>query len=183
MFVRKGLFAAVGIVAGCCITSVGMAQGKQLTTEDYARAEKFMAYNVNPLVYHGVARPTWMEDGRFWYRDNGPDGVTFVVVDPVKGTKAPAFDQVKLAAALTAATAGRMKADAQHLTISEISFSDGDKTVVVGSGSRKFRCDLSGKGVCTEVIAAGAKPAGADQPAGGRTRTAIDVSPDKTKAA
>ena len=54
-----------------------------------------MAYNVNPLVYHGVARPTWMEDGRFWYRDSGPDGVTFIVVDPVKGTKKPAFDQVK----------------------------------------------------------------------------------------
>src|SRR5271167_3903968 len=166
MFVCRGLSAVAGVVVAWCLAANGMAQGKQLTTEDYARAEKLMAYNVNPLVYHGVARPTWMEDGRFWYRDNGPDGVTFVVVDPVKGTKAPAFDQVKLAAALTAATAGRMKADAQHLTISEISFSDGDKTVVVRSGSRKFRCDLSGKGVCTELVAAGAKPAGADQPAG-----------------
>jgi dipeptidyl aminopeptidase/acylaminoacyl peptidase len=157
-----------------------VAQGKQLTTEDYARAEKFMGYNVNPLVYHGVARPTWMEDGRFWYRDNGPDGVTFMVVDPVKGTKAPAFDQVKLAAALTAATGGKMTADAHHLVISEISFSDGDKTVVVGNGSRKFRCDLSGKGVCTEVIVPGAK---AEQPGGGRARGGTDISPDKTKAA
>jgi dipeptidyl aminopeptidase/acylaminoacyl peptidase len=158
-----------------------MAQGKQLTNEDYARAEKFMGYNVNPLVYHGVARPTWMEDGRFWYRDNGPDGVTFMVVDPAKGTKAPAFDQTKLAAALTAATGGRMKADPHHLVVSEITFSDGDKTVVVRNGSRKFRCDLSGAGVCTEVIAAGAKPS--EQTSGGRVRSATDVSPDKTKAA
>ena len=154
MFVRKGLLAVAGVVLGCCFTVSGLAQGKQLTTEDYAQAEKFMAYNVNPLVYHGVSRPTWMEDGRFWYRDSGPDGVTFVLVDPAKGTKAPAFDQAKLAAALTAATNGRMKADAHHLVISEIAFSDGDKTVVVGNGSRKFRCDLSGAGVCTEVIAA-----------------------------
>jgi dipeptidyl-peptidase-4 len=181
MFVRKGLWAVAGIMSGCCLTASGMGQGKQLTTEDYARAEKFMAYNVNPLVYHGVARPTWMDDGRFWYRDNGPDGVTFVLVDPAKGTKTPAFDQVKLATALTASTAGKMKADAQHLVISEISFSDGDKTVVVGNGSRKFRCDLSGAGVCTEVIAAGAKPA--EQPGGGRARNAADVSPDKKKAA
>jgi dipeptidyl aminopeptidase/acylaminoacyl peptidase len=158
-----------------------MAQGRQVTTEDYARAEKFMGYNVNPLVYHGLARPTWMEDGRFWYRDNGPSGVTYMVVDPAKGTKAPAFDQVKLAAALTAATSGRMKADPNHLVISEISFSDGDKTVVVGSGSHKFRCDLSGAGVCTEVVAAGAKPG--EQGNGGRVRTATDVSPDRTKAA
>src|SRR5271170_7841941 len=181
MFVRKGLSVVAGIVLGCCFTTSGLAQGKQLTTEDYARAEKFMAYNVNPLVYHGVARPTWMDDGRFWYRDSGPDGATFMVVDPVKGTKTPAFDQVKLATALTAATSGRMKADAQHLVISEITFSNGDKTVVVGNGSRKFRCDLSGAGVCTEVVAPGAKPA--DQSTGGRVRAATDVSPDKKKAA
>ncbi len=181
MFVRKGLLEIAGIVLGCCITASGMAQGKQFTTEDYARAEKFMGYNVNPLVYHGVARPTWMEDGRFWYRDNGPTGVTFMVVDPAKGTKTPAFDQAKLASALTAATGGRMKADPNHLVISEITFSDGDKSVVVGNGSRKFRCDLSGAGVCTEVIAAGAKPV--EQGGSGRTRPVTDVSPDKTKAA
>ncbi len=182
MFVRKGLLAVAGVVLGCCFTASGMAQGKQITNEDYAKAEKFMSYNVNPLVYHGVSRPTWMEDGRFWYRDNGPDGVTFVLVDPVKGTKGPAFDQAKLAAALTAATNGRMKADAQHLVISEISFSNGDKTVEVGNGSRKFRCDLSGAGVCTEVIPVGSKPAEGAQPAG-RARAATDVSPDKTKEA
>ena len=48
-----------------------------------------------------------MEDGRFWYRDNGPDGVTFMVVDPAKGTKTPAFDQVKLAAALDGGDGGK----------------------------------------------------------------------------
>src|SRR5580704_5672820 len=181
MFVRKGLSTVAGIGLGCCLTATGVGQGRQVTTEDYARAEKFMAYNLNPLVYHGVARPTWMDDGRFWYRDNGPDGVTFVVVDPAKGTKGPAFDQAKLAAALTAATAGKMKADAQHLVISEISFSNGDKTVVVGNGARKFRCDLSGAGVCTEVVAPGAKTG--EAAAGGRARSGADVSPDKKKAA
>ena len=182
MLVRKGSAAVTGVLLGCCLTAIGMAQGKQLTNEDYAKAEKFMSYNVNPLVYHGVARPTWMDDGRFWYRDSGPNGVTFVVVDPAKGTKGPAFDQAKLAAALTASTNGKMKADAQHLVISEISFSNGDKMVEVGNGSRKFRCDLSGAGVCKEVIAVGAKPAEGAQ-AGGRARAATDVSPDKTKAA
>jgi len=49
-------------------------QGRQLTTADYARAESFMNYNVNPLVYHSVEHPVWLGDGRFWYRDHGPDG-------------------------------------------------------------------------------------------------------------
>jgi len=180
VFVKNRLSIVAGIVAGCCLTVSGMAQGMQLTSEDYARAEKFMGYNVNSLVYHGVSRPTWMADGRFWYRDNGPNGVTFMVVDPVKGTKKPAFDQAKLAAALTSATDGQMKADAHHLVMSEIVFSDGDKTVVVGNGSRKFRCDLSGAGVCTEVIAPGSKASGGEQAA---SRNGGDVSPDKTKAA
>jgi dipeptidyl-peptidase 4 len=180
MFVRKGLFVAAGLVLGFGASLSAMAQGKQLTTEDYARAEKWMAYNVNSLVYHGVARPTWMEDGRFWYRDNGPDGVTYVVVDPVKGTKAPAFDQEKLATALTTATSGRMKADAHHLVISEIEFSSADKTVTVGNGARKFRCDLNGAGTCAEIPVPGAKPG---EPAAGRARAASDVSPDKKKAA
>jgi dipeptidyl-peptidase-4 len=180
MFVRRGMVAVAGVVVSCGLTVGAMAQGKQLTTEDYARAEKFMGYNVNSLVYHGVSRVNWMGDGRFWYRDNGPDGVTIMLVDPAKGTKATAFDQEKLAAALTAATNGRMKADAHHLVISEIEFSDGDKTVEVGNGSRKFRCDLSGKGVCTEVVAPGAK---AGETGGSRSRGGTDVSPDKTKAA
>jgi len=176
MIVRRTA-ATVALVG--CLTGSGMAQGRQLTTEDYARAEKFMGYNVSSLVYHGVARPTWMADGRFWYRDNGPDGITFVVVDPAKGTKNPAFDQKKLSAALTSATDGKMKADAQHLVISELEFSDGDKTVFVGDGSQKFRCDLNGAGVCTELIAPGAKASGEQAPNGIHGV----LSPDKTKEA
>ncbi len=171
----------VGIALGCCFPASGRAQGKQLTTGDYARAEKFMAYNVNPLVYHGVARPEWMDDGRFWYRDNGPDGVTFLVVDPAKGAKAAAFDQAKLAAALNAAD-GTLKADARHLAISEISFADRDQTVVVRSGSKQFRCDLSGAGVCTKIVVPGDKAAG-DQRMSPRGHDDPEVSPDKTKFA
>jgi dipeptidyl-peptidase 4 len=184
MFVGKRLVVVAGVALGCCFAANGMAQGKQLTTEDYARAEKFMAYNVNSLVYHGVAHPAWLEDGRFWYRDNGPDGLTYMLVDPAKGTKAPAFDQVKLAAALTAATNGSMKADAHHLVFPEISFANGDRTVVVSSRSRKFNCDLSGKGVCTEVTSQNFPAADEEEePAGGRSHNGTDVSPDKKKAA
>jgi dipeptidyl-peptidase-4 len=180
MFAWSRVAAAVGIVLSCGAGVSGMAQGRQLTTEDYARAEKFMGYNVNALVYHGVAKPTWMADERFWYRDNGPNGITFMVVDPAKGTKTPAFDQGRLAAALTKATGGKMKADANHLVFSEIAFSDGDKTVVVASGSRRFRCELSGGGVCTELIVPGVKAVG-DQSAVAPGRG--ELSPDKSKAA
>jgi len=182
MVVGKRVLVVAGVLAGWCLTTSGLAQGKQLTTADYAQAEKFMAYNVNPLVYHGVARATWMDDGRFWYRDNGPDGVTYMVADPVKRTKEPAFDHAKLAAALKAADS-KMKVDAHHLVITEIEFSNSDKTVVVGNDSRKFRCDLSGAGVCTEVVTPGDKATGEETPAADRRHEDTSISPDKTKAA
>jgi len=77
-----------------------------------------------------------------------------------------------------------MKADAHHLVFPEISFANGDRTVVVSSRSRKFNCDLSGKGVCTEVTSQNFPAADEEEePAGGRSHNGTDVSPDKKKAA
>ena len=55
-------------VAFCLVFATAVAQQqKALTASDYARAEKFMGYNTNPLVDHSV-QPAWLADGRFWYR-------------------------------------------------------------------------------------------------------------------
>ena len=75
--------------------TVGVAQqATQYTTQDYAQAERFMSYNVNPLAYQGQVRARALDDGRFWYREVDATGATFILVDPAKGTRAPAFDQV-----------------------------------------------------------------------------------------
>ena len=76
-----------------------------------------MSYNVNPLAYKGVVRAQWLDEDRFWYRAVDDDGVTFMVVDPAKGKRTPAFDQTKLAAALTAASNGEIKDGARHLKL------------------------------------------------------------------
>ncbi|HTH52710.1 MAG TPA: DPP IV N-terminal domain-containing protein [Edaphobacter sp.] len=152
-------------------------QQRQLTMEDYARAEKLMSYNVNPLVYHGVEDPMWLGDGRFWYRDHGPDGTTFILVDPAKGTKGPAFDHAKLATALSAARSAsggeQTKMDPRHLPISELSFSNHDQTVTLTVEGKHWSCDLSGAGDCKEdtrqVLPSGHAP--------------VVLSPDGTKAA
>src|SRR5258706_4151853 len=81
------------------------AAPQAFTAADYARAEKFMGYNTTPLVLHSGVRPNWLPgtEDRFWYRvpttvDNGAE---FLLVDPAKGTRQPAFDHVKVAAALS----------------------------------------------------------------------------------
>jgi len=50
--------------------SSGGATGA-VTAVDYQRAERFLAHNTTPLVFHRV-RLTWLWDNRFWYRDAGP---------------------------------------------------------------------------------------------------------------
>jgi len=172
-----------GSVLLASVAATGLAQqGRQLTTADYARAESFMNYNVNPLVYHSVERPMWMGDGRFWYRDRGADGTTIMLVDPAKKTKGPAFDQVKLARALNAVSTRGPRFDATKLPITELSLSDGDRTVTLATGARHWRCDLSGEGTCVSTDAKASDAAGAPQ-AGPRGRALFAVSPDGKKAA
>ena len=74
-----------------------------LTAADYARAEKFLAATVNPLVVGGSVNAAWLPDDRFTYRNTTADGSEFILVNPVKKTRVPAFDHAKLAATLSTA--------------------------------------------------------------------------------
>ncbi len=82
-----------------CATGLAQ-QPKQYTSQDYAAAEKFMAYGVNHLAYQGQVKAQALDDGRFWYRAVDDSGITYTLVDPARGTRGPMFDQQKLAAAV-----------------------------------------------------------------------------------
>lgn len=76
----------------------------QVTASDYARAEAFLGWNTRNLVSGDEVTPHWIGDGdRFWYRNHLLDGKEFVLVDPARGTREPAFDHDRLAAALSVA--------------------------------------------------------------------------------
>ena len=57
------------------------------TAEDYARAEKMLGYNTGQLVDRSGVRPTFLADGRFWYRVLTPTGSEYVLVNPVDGSR------------------------------------------------------------------------------------------------
>ena len=89
----------------CILTVVAVAQqGKVFTAADYARAESQLYYNTGALVDNGPITPNWLPGKRFWYRMLTPTGGAFVLVDADKGSRTPAFDHQKLAAAITTAT-------------------------------------------------------------------------------
>jgi dipeptidyl-peptidase 4 len=87
--------------------SVFAQQRPALTADDYARAERFLAPAVTPLVVGGSVTATWLADDRFWYRNALAAGAEFIIVDPVKRTRVRAFNHERIAAALSAATGSK----------------------------------------------------------------------------
>jgi dipeptidyl-peptidase 4 len=138
--------------------------GQQLTTADYARAEQFLAYKVNPLVYHSGVRPSWADADKFWYRTTTAEGSEFIMVDPAAGTKTPPFDHAKLAAALSSATGKPY--DAHRLPFTD--FDLGEGAISVNVAGKRWKCDLAG----TQCAADGAPRASRNE----------SVSPDKKHA-
>jgi dipeptidyl aminopeptidase/acylaminoacyl peptidase len=181
-FPKPATFAAVFLLAAVsqAQSAKPAAAGRVYTDADYAQAEKFMPYNVNPLVLHSFANPNWLPDDKLWYRDTGPRGVSFILVDPATASKGPAFDQAKLAAALTTFTKSSTPIDPLHLPIQSFTLGDGGKTVVLALRGRRVSCDLSAAGVCTALDGGGA-PSGRGGPR--RSRAGVDVSPDGKRAA
>jgi dipeptidyl aminopeptidase/acylaminoacyl peptidase len=61
-----------------------LAQGRQLTDQDYQRAERWLSQNVAPLVSGQATGFTWLPDGRFWYRVALTGGPELRIVDPAR---------------------------------------------------------------------------------------------------
>jgi dipeptidyl-peptidase-4 len=86
------------VFAICVCTSSLFAQEpvRALTAADYARAEQYLSRNTVPLVTGAAARPTWLADGRFWYRNTVEGRREFIVVDPARKTRTRTLDSAAL---------------------------------------------------------------------------------------
>ncbi len=115
---------------------------RALTAADYARAERLMTYNTAQLVSGGAVSPTWLPDDRFWYRNAAREGFEFVLVDPVRKTRQPVFDQVRLAAAL--ARVADTSVDSMRLPFTRIELSPDLASVTFEARRRRWTCDVSG---------------------------------------
>jgi dienelactone hydrolase len=143
----------------------GWAQPR-IAAADYARAEKFMGYNTNPLVFRNTVQANWLPDERMWYRVNTPEGSEFILVDPARGMREPAFDHTKLAAALSKATGG--KYDGAHLPFQTIAFSSDSQSVSVSVDSKRWKCDLQGNACDADSSSEPEAAAGGGRGRGGR---------------
>ena len=133
-----------------------------ITAADYARAEKFLGGNLNGLIVRSAVQPNWLPDGRMWYRVTTAEGSEFILVDPARGTREPAFDHAKLAAALSKVAGSTY--DGPHLPFQSIAIT-ADSSIAFSVGSNHWKCDGQGN-ACAEDANPPAEPAAA----GGRGR-------------
>ena len=166
------------LLAGFCAVAAAQAQ-RQLTAQDYAAAEKFMPYNMNPPAYKGEIDAHWADDAHFWYRSVEDGAATYIMADPARGTRGPAFDQDKLASLLHSASGGAIKSDGRHLMIRDIEISGKNEFILTIAGGT-YRCRLgTGDDSCTKIAAAGV-PFGAPPAAPRAAEEApLSLSPDR----
>ena len=170
------------ILAVALLALPASAQQPKVTAADYARAERFLAPATNALVSGAVVRPSWLADDRFWYRVATASGYQFVIVDPARGTRSAAFDQARIAAALSSATGKTY--DPNRLPFTQFELAPGGKGIVVRVEGKRWSCDPE-TGRCDAAMD-DREESTAQNAAARRTRSAqppVVMSPDGKRAA
>src|SRR6185312_9114618 len=155
-------FARLALLTAVCGLMAAAQAPTQITAADYARAEQALAFNTSPLIFNASLRPGWLPDGRFWYRADAATGAEYYLVDPAHASREAAFNQAKIAAALSTASGQTYTAD--HLALDALTFSPDNRPAPEEPGGRGGR---------------GGRGAGGRGAASGPT---LAVSPDRKHA-
>lgn len=147
---------AFGAVLSCGVLDLPAAIHAQGSPADYARAEG-LAHRLDGLVVDAADAPSWLESGDdFVYRKSVRGGHSFTLVDATTLKKRPAFDQAKIAAALSIAM--KHPITALDLPFTLFTFAEDDSAIhfaVRGgpgapTGAGLWRCTLTDY-VCAPV--------------------------------
>ena len=128
----------------CVFAASLLLAGTAVAQPSYARAERYLPWHANKLVTGDSVDANWFEDGnRFWYRNKGAQGGEWWVVDPVRNTKAPLWDNARLAAAMSRARDTSF--DPAKLPIRAFRFGDDGKDegrIEFTATKKRFTCDI-----------------------------------------
>ena len=92
---------------------------------NYELAARFMPDRIGKLIFDTSVTPHWFESSdRFWYSYETTDGTRYWIVDPLKKSKTPLWDNAKFAATLSTLT--NFPYDAQHLPVKHLRLIDKD---------------------------------------------------------
>lgn len=116
-------------------------EGAAAQEVDYARAEILLPWHASRLVFGDEVDPQWFPDGnRFWYRNKTGTGHEFVLVDPARNTRGPAFDHARLAAAMSLANYSSYTG--QKLPFDSFVLLDDERSIALRVGKKRFECSI-----------------------------------------
>jgi len=152
MKTKQFLTAVAVIVVAALASASALAQ-----TTNIGGARRDRSGGPERGVYKARLVPHWFAgDTKFWYRNDLPgDAREFILVDAERGTRQPAFDHDKLAAALSQAAHHEYKGD--HLPISNLQFGKDASTLKFEAADKTWECDLDAY-KCTETAGSGGAP-------------------------
>ncbi len=113
----------------------------QVTKADYDRATGRRSQLQGLVINLPDPANAIANSNRFWYRKSVKGGSEFVVVDADTLTRRPAFDQEKLAAALS--TASGEKYQSLTLPFTTFSFTDKEDAMEFSAAGASWKCDLT----------------------------------------
>lgn len=135
---HRRVWPLIALCVGFAIS--GINASAEVTQADYERA-----LGVSEK-YHGLAlnipdKPVWIDGtDTFFYNKSVEGGHSFVLVDATSGTKRPAFDHARLAAALSKANGKEYKAEG--LPFIEFRFADNQKAIEFRAEDERWHCEL-----------------------------------------
>jgi len=114
----KRIFFLMLVATSCTIS---FAQQLPVAKANYELASRFSPKKLEKMLFSTAVDPHWMKGGvKFWYTYETTTGKKWYVVDPVKMSKVPMFDNDKLAASITKIVKDPF--DGKHLTIDNLKF-------------------------------------------------------------
>jgi dipeptidyl-peptidase 4 len=123
LVVRAWAVPADGLSAAKAETASGDAAAR--IGPNYELEARFLPDAVNKLVFDLAVTPHWFsESDRFWYSYQTTNGTRYYMVDPVKKSKTPLWDNAKVAAALSTLT--NFPYDEQHLPVKRLKLVEKD---------------------------------------------------------
>lgn len=130
---------ATGLMAVAFLLSSSLyGQG---TLKDYQLAEDLNG-KMQHAVYNNPEKIQWITgQNKFLYSIFTPEGNKYLLVDATGLTKLPAFDQVKLAAALSAATGNKIEGG--QLELNNLNITGNGAQLEFTATGKNWRCNLS----------------------------------------
>lgn len=122
----------------------GELRDPRVSESDYARAERFLAWNKDRYIRNADLQPHWIGDSdQFWYvRATPADDKEFVLVDAPTGEARLAFDHGRIASALSMVLNEEVKPG--KLPFATFRFGKDRRSIVFDLAKQRWVCEIDG---------------------------------------